>query len=230
MEYQTGPDALLRPIEIHRIVAAPVDSYVTIKAAGAREAYESWTMEIVDKKGIAMYYGPYYKDIVTIPGKSILGSQPEGDFKVTMIGRTKAGKTVKKNATVHVVLWTPPKTEEMLRYSILYEFNDSKAIHLYAKYLTETVLPGIPNGAKVIIHGYTDIIGDEAHNEKLSLARANDVKEILEQGILKAGRNDASFEVYGFGEDTGFSPFENKYPEERFYNRTVLIDIIPRSE
>jgi hypothetical protein len=35
------------------------------------------------------------------------------------------------------------------------------------------------------------------------------------------------FEVYGFGEDQGLAPFDNKLPEERFYNRTVIIDILP---
>jgi hypothetical protein len=36
-----------------------------------------------------------------------------------------------------------------------------------------------------------------------------------------------SFEVYGFGEDQALSPFANDTPEERFYNRAVVIDIIP---
>jgi hypothetical protein len=47
-------------------------------------------------------------------------------------------------------------------------------------------------------------------------------------GLTKAGRSDVKFEVHGFGEDEGLSPFENKFPEERFYNRTVIIDIIPQ--
>lgn len=32
----------------------------------------------------------------------------------------------------------------------------------------------------------------------------------------------------GFGEEEQISPFENKYTEERFYNRTVVIDIITK--
>ena len=75
--------------------------------------------------------------------------------------------------------------------------------------------------------GHTDIIGEEAHNLELSLARANDVKTILENGLSKAGRSDVKFEVHGFGEDQNLAPFENKFPEQRFYNRTVIIDIIP---
>jgi len=33
--------------------------------------------------------------------------------------------------------------------------------------------------------------------------------------------------IKAYGEDEAMSPFENKYPEERFYNRTVIIDILP---
>jgi len=61
----------------------------------------------------------------------------------------------------------------------------------------------------------------------LSVARANDVRVILENGLAKAGRTDVKFEVHGFGADQNLAPFNNKYPEERFYNRTVIIDIIP---
>jgi outer membrane protein OmpA-like peptidoglycan-associated protein len=126
-----------------------------------------------------------------------------------MIGQTKSGKTVNKEAYMHMVLWTPSQREEGMRYSVIFEFNDSKAISLYEKYLTEIVTPKIPVGGTVIIHGHTDIIGDEAHNLELSLDRANEVR------------------VYGFGEDLDLAPFGNKFPEERFYNRTVIIDIIP---
>ncbi len=33
--------------------------------------------------------------------------------------------------------------------------------------------------------------------------------------------------MLGYGEDIANAPFENNLPEERFYNRTVIIDIIP---
>jgi len=115
----------------------------------------------------------------------------------------------------------------MMRFSVLYEFNNSKAIAVYEKYLTEVVIPKIPNGGTVIIHGHTDVIGGEENNLKLSLARANDVKGILDNGLAKAGRSDVKFEIHGFGEDESLAPFNNKYPEERFYNRSVIIDIIP---
>jgi len=227
MEFQNGEDAPLKPVEIIAMQAAPVESYVSFYVEEGIDALSSWSLEIRDDKGTVQNFGPYIEDRVSIPGKSILGIQPEGNYKVTMVGQAKNGMTVKKDTIVNMVLWTPPKDQEVMRFSILYEFNEAKAITLYEKYLTDIVIPKIPQGGMVIIHGYTDIIGDETYNLKLSLDRANDVRSIIENGLSKAGRSDVKFAVYGFGEDPNLSPFENKYPEERFYNRTVIIDIIP---
>ncbi|MFE3872452.1 outer membrane beta-barrel protein [Flavobacterium sp. ZS1P70] len=227
MEFQSGPDAQMKPVVISALQEAPAESYVTINNNGAKESLSSWSVQMTDEQGKVQSFGPYSEDVASIPGKSILGDRPEGDFKVKMVGQTKSGKIIEKETTMHVVLWTPAKIEEGIRYSIIYEFNKSKAIAIYEKYLTDIVTPKIPAGATVIIHGHTDIIGEEAHNLDLSLARANDVKGILASALSKAGRNDVKFEVNGFGENENKSPFENKTPEERFYNRTVIIDIIP---
>jgi len=227
MEFQSGPDASLKPVVIATIPEAPVESYITFESKGATEAYKSWRLEIRDEKGTVQNFGPYYQDSVSIPTKSILGTRPSGDYKVKMVADTKAGRIEEKESTVHMVLWTPPQTKEGMRFSILYEFNKSKATDMYEKYLTEIVTPKIPSGGTVIIQGHTDIIGGEENNVELSVARANDVKGILEKSLTKAGRSDVKFQVNGFGEDEKSAPFENKYPEDRFYNRTVIIDIIP---
>ncbi|MFA5819331.1 MAG: outer membrane beta-barrel protein [Bacteroidales bacterium] len=227
IEYQTGPDAPLAPVEIIGVQEAPLDSYLTFNVDGAKEAFSLWSLEIRDEKGTVQKIGPYSQETVSIPGKSILGARPASDFNVTMVGQTKSGKTVKKEAPLHIVLWTPPENEEMLRFSVIFEFNDSQAITIYDKFLTDIVTPKIPKSGTVIIHGHTDIIGDEAHNLELSLARANEVRSIIEKALSNAGRSDVKFEVYGFGEDESLAPFENKFVEGRFYNRTVIIDIIP---
>jgi len=227
MEYQTGLDVPLKPVEINAVQEAPVDSYVTFNVEGAKEAFSSWSLEVKDDKGTIQKFGPYTQEKLSLPGKSILGTRPEGEYKITMIGQTKSGKTVRKETSVHMVLWTPIESEEGMRYSVVFEFNQSEAIALYEKYLTDIVTPEIPKDGTVVIHGHTDIIGDEVTNMTLSLARANEVKGIIESALSKAGRSDVKLEVYGFGEDENLSPFKNKFPEERFYNRTVIIDIIP---
>lgn len=228
MEFRSGEDVPLKPVEIRNMQQAPLESYVSFNVEGANQAFTSWSVEIRDDKGATQQYGPYTREPVSIPGKTIMGTTPEGNYRVTMTGHAKNGMTVTRDTSVYMVLWTPPKNEEVMRFSIIYEFNESKAVKLYEKYLTDIVVPKIPAGGTVIIHGYTDIIGEEAYNQTLSLARANDVRNILVEGLTKAGNSNVKFEVYGFGEDQNLSPFENKFPEERFYNRTVIIDILPQ--
>jgi outer membrane protein OmpA-like peptidoglycan-associated protein len=226
-EFQTGSDITLAPVGLDNMQEAPLDSYVTFNVAGADMAYSSWSLEIKDENGAVQNFGPYTSEKISIPGKTILGDRSKGDYKVTMIGNMKSGKTEKKEAPLNIVLWTPPESEQGMRFSVIFEFNESQSIAIYEKFLTNIVTPKIPENGKVIIHGHTDIIGEEAYNLDLSLARANEVKVIIEKALAKAGRTDVKIEVYGFGEDQILAPFDNKYPEERFYNRTVIIDIIP---
>ncbi|HSF54330.1 MAG TPA: OmpA family protein, partial [Algoriphagus sp.] len=223
MEFTGGLDAALKPVSL----VAPEESYVTFEVDGAEEAFSSWNLEVKDAQGKVQNFGPFTEDKISLSGASILGTKPEGDYTVTMVGQTKDGQTIRKETPVKMVLWTPPTSTEGSRYSIIYEFNDAKAIASYEKYLTEVVAPKIPKGGTVTIQGHTDTIGEEAYNLGLSLARANDVKRILENSLSKAGRSDVKFVVNGHGEDESISPFKNKFPEERAYNRTVIIDITP---
>lgn len=225
MEFQSGPEAPLKPVEIITMEGAEIANPFSFNAEGAKEAFASWSIEIRDEKNAVKYFGPFTEDKINISRESIMGNQTHGDYKATMIGKTKIGKTIKKDALLRIELADAPKIEDVMRFSIIFEFDDSRAIAIYEKYLTNIVTPKIPDGGKVIIRGYTDIIGDFDHNQKLSLARANDVKKIMEASLVKAGRTDVTFEVTGYGEDKKTSHFENKFAEERFYNRTVIIDI-----
>lgn len=230
MEFQSGPDVPLKAIEMNHVQVAPLDSYLTFQNDGSSKSYSSWSIEIQDVKGETHLYGPYNKEKITMPGKFILGDKPQGNFKVTMIGQLKSGGIVRQDTSVHVVLWTPPVDELTMRYSILFGFNNAKTTELYKRYLLEVVVPKIPAGAKVIIHGYTDIIGNDDYNLQLSEDRSRDVYTIIKSELMLKGVKDVEFNVYGFGEDLGLVPFENGTPEERFYNRTVIIDIIPQEK
>ncbi|TXE02967.1 OmpA family protein [Algoriphagus aquimarinus] len=223
MEFKGGLDAPLKPVSL----AEQEESYVTFDVDGAEDAFNSWALEVKDAQGKVQHFGPFTTDKVSLSGEEILGSKAEGEYTVTMVGQAKNGLTVRKETPVKVVHWTPPTNQEGNRYSVIYEFNDAKAIATYEKYLTDVVAAKIPNGGTVIIYGHTDSIGEEAYNLGLSQARANNVKSILEQSLLKAGITDVKFVVNEFGEDEKVSPFKNKFPEERAYNRTVIIDVIP---
>jgi outer membrane protein OmpA-like peptidoglycan-associated protein len=143
-----------------------------------------------------------------------------------MNGTTKSGTSIKEESSIYLTPYVAPQVQESLRFSVIYEFNESKSIEIYERYLTEIVTPKIPVNGMVQITGHTDIIGETEYNKTLSLARANDVKSILEKSLAAVGRSDVTFRITGDGEDENLAPFSNKYPEERFYNRTVVIDVM----
>ncbi len=216
----------LRPVEIEAIQVDPMDSHVVFTADGANDMLASWSVNITDEKGVVQHYGPYTGDQASVSGKTILGSNTQGNYSIEMVGQTKTGQTITKQSSVSLMKVEDVKQQGM-RYSILFDFDKSKSIDSYEKFLTDIVTPLIPENGTVIIHGHTDIIGDEKYNLSLSRERANGAQKIIERALLAAGKQGVKFETYGFGEDENLAPFENDFPEKRFYNRTVIIDIIP---
>ena len=216
----------LKPVQITAIQEDPLDSHVIFNATGAEELLKSWSVEFTDDQGIVQKYGPYTKDQASVSGKTILGNNTQGNYKILMLGESKNGHPIKKESYVSLVK-IEDSPQEGLRYSILFDFDKSKTIDSYKKFLTDIVTPLIPSNGIVIIHGHTDIIGDEEYNHNLSQERASSTQQIIERALLKTGKRGVRFETYGFGKDAAMAPFENNLPEERFYNRTVIIDIIP---
>lgn len=217
---------LMKPVQINATQTDPLDSHVVFNVDGAQDLLKSYTIDITDEKGTVQHCGPFTNDQESLPGNTILGERAEGDYKLTMNGITKSGLPVTKESTIHLVRQNGT-TQKGFRYSILFDFDKSKSIASYNKFLTDIVAPLVSDSSTVIIHGHTDIIGEDAYNQKLSVKRASETQKVIESAISKSGKNNVKFETYGFGEEVSHSPFENNLPEERFYNRTVIIDIIP---
>jgi hypothetical protein len=51
MEFQSGPNAPLKPVQIIASQEAPVESYVTFDNKGAGEALSSWSLQLTDEQG-----------------------------------------------------------------------------------------------------------------------------------------------------------------------------------
>jgi outer membrane protein OmpA-like peptidoglycan-associated protein len=218
--------AFLKPIQITAVQEDPLDSHVIFTSTNATEVLESWSVDITDEQGNAQHYGPYTTDHASVPGKTILGNSLQGNYTIVMTAQTKSGHSIRKESYVSLMKMDDPK-QEGLRYSILFDFDKSKTIDMYEKFLTEIVTPLIPENGIVVIHGHTDIIGEDKYNHSLSVSRAIDAQQIIEGALKSAGKKGVKFETFGFGEDVNMAPFENNLPEERFYNRAVIIDIIP---
>jgi outer membrane protein OmpA-like peptidoglycan-associated protein len=226
MEFGEAKSGYLKPVQIISTQHDPLDSYVIFTTAGATELLASWNVMLTDERGNIQQYGPFTLDQASVSGKRILGNDLQGNYNVVMTGVTKNGKKVKKTSIVSLTKPTDTK-QEGLRYSILFDFDKSKSIASYENFLFTVVAPLVSDNDLVIIHGHTDIIGDEKYNHTLSHERADGVHEILRKAFTASAKKGVKFEIYGFGEDVNSAPFENSTPEERFYNRTVIIDIIP---
>jgi outer membrane protein OmpA-like peptidoglycan-associated protein len=109
----------------------------------------------------------------------------------------------------------PDKTID--KYSlILFDFNKAELTSDNARILEQMVLPSIRSNSKVAIVGYTDRIGNDAYNQKLSMERAATVKAFLSS---RAG--DAKYTSYGVGESSEI--FTNALPVGRQLSRTVQV-------
>jgi outer membrane protein OmpA-like peptidoglycan-associated protein len=215
---------MMKPVNINTIQTDPLDSYVLLNVDGAKKELNNWSINVTDDKGVTQNYGPFTNDQESVSGIAMIGNSPEGDYKITMTGQAKNGTTVTKESTVHLIR-QDATIQKAFRYSVVFDFDKMNSIASYNKLLTDVVSPLITDGSTVVIHGHTDIIGDDEYNQKLSDSRAQQTQKVLESSL--GGKTNVKFETLGMGENNNSSPFENSLPEERFYNRTVVIDIIP---
>lgn len=218
---------ILEPVQIISLQEDPLDSDVLFTVTGAGDVLASWSIVATDENGAVKRFGPFTSGEERVTGRAILGDRLQGKYTVVLDGITKSGQSIQKDETMRLVRSDAPEEEPGLRFSILFEFDQSKTVATYERFLTGTVAPLIPAGGSVIIHGHTDIVGEEGHNLKLSRDRSQETMAVLQRELARAGKRNVKFDTYGFGEDVRRAPFDNRLPEERFYNRTVIIDILP---
>jgi outer membrane protein OmpA-like peptidoglycan-associated protein len=215
----------MKPIQINTTQGDATDNHVIFNVGNAN-VLKSYTIDVTDQNGASVQYGPFTRDKEIVLGQTILGNNKSGDYKVKMTGTRKDGTIISKESTLRIDSQVV-EIEKGLRYSILFNFNKATTVATYEQFIENVVAPLIESGSTVIIHGHTDVIGGTEYNYKLSQQRAQEAQQLIERAVLKAGKTNVKFETVGVGEATDRSPFGNDKPEERFYNRTVIIDINP---
>ena len=215
----------LKPVQIVDVVEDPLDSHVLFTVTGQKEALASWSLELTDEQGKVQRFGPSTRDRENVSGNLILGNKARGDYKVVMLGQSRTGKLITKESSVSLVRREEAAAKEAIRFRILFGFDESESVVRYQTFLTEVVAPLIPDNGVVVIHGYTDIIGEEEYNENLSFERVRDTQRILERAT--SSKSGITYKTLWFGENLRYSLFDNNLPEGRFYNRSVVIDVVP---
>jgi outer membrane protein OmpA-like peptidoglycan-associated protein len=106
------------------------------------------------------------------------------------------------------------------RYSLcLFKFDRAELGVLNERIVRELILPDIRRDAQIEVIGHMDIIGQAAHNMRLSENRARSVVNMLHESI--APGTYRSLEGRGVGE--GEPLYTNTLPEGRFYNRSTQV-------
>lgn len=225
VEVHPSDETLLRPVEIRSMQEEPGDNDLVLNVK-TDVPVASWTVTI-SGEGASNTYGPYYGPIQRIDGKTVLQNRQNGEYTATVNAVTQDGKTVVKEMPFTLYKHEAPAASGE-RFSILFEYDDSKTVQTYDDFLRKEVAPNIPSGSTVFIHGHTDKIGEEDHNMELSTDRAMATQKVLQDELSKMGRT-VTFDSYGFGETEFRAPFANTTPEGRYYNRSVIIDVVPGS-
>jgi outer membrane protein OmpA-like peptidoglycan-associated protein len=230
-----GAHFMLKPVEIRGEMPG-MDSVVFL-APGA-EKLASWMLEIRDARDTLTAprrFGPYTSARVALPAPLLLGEHPRKSFQAVLIGSTRgAGGPAAGTRSGMELRREAPFTlsrrhsgiHQTNRFGILFDIDQARAVSSYERFLTEVVVAKIPDSGTVVIRGRTDVVGLTGHNLKLSQGRAEGVEGILREAV-ETRRRGVRFQTAWTGEDPRQAPFANGTPEERCYNRTVIIDILP---
>ncbi len=214
---------MYKPIWIRTLDEASVDNDIIV-SIDPKQNFNSWNVIITDEKGQTYSYGPFETHNEHINPIEMLKGKGEGDFKANITINTNNGDIVE---TGEFALRKIVDIESIgNRFSVIFNYAQSDAVISNENTLRNDMADKIPEGNKVIIHGHTDIIGPNPTNKKLSLQRATEVKEILDNEFKETSK-DIYTEALGFGEAITPATFDNSLPEGRFYNRNVIIDVIP---
>ncbi len=205
--------------------SSPGDARIIVNANGADGTLLYWTIEVKDDSGHVQDFGTFSGDMGTISSSALLKDKKSGNYTIVMNGQTYLGHTITKESSFSLKSEVAESVQQEQTSSILFDFDKSKAVSNYQSFLANGVASLIPSGATVVISGHTDIVGTDEHNMKLSIARANETQSILSDALNKAGKTGITYQTTGYGENN--PQFNNSLPEERFYNRTVTIEIIP---
>ncbi|MCX7908282.1 MAG: OmpA family protein [Ignavibacteria bacterium] len=150
--------------------------------------------------------------------KIVFGGKLDVDFFVVdyidQTGRAKAEPLMINKITVDKKRMEGVTDREYEFYSlILFDFGKSK-LEREHKNVLEFLYKRVTSNSQVTIEGFTDNIGDEKINKKISEKRAIEVAKWL--GLKNA-------KTVGVGES--YLLYDNSLPEGRFYCRTVRITI-----
>ncbi len=226
---------LLRPVTFVRRFASVVpDNVQFLTTVDAEEGLESWRLT-TEQNGVMFDQrsGAQAEGKITWNWKNRSSELPasNGALSTRFLVQDKAGdsfttgpvsisvREVKSESRKNVIVEDGITVEKISL--ILFPFDVADPGVSNERIMDEYVYPRVTENARITVSGYTDVIGSEEYNLKLSQQRADAVRNIL----LKRLGEAASERITAIGLGETSPVFSNDTPEGRFYNRTVSLRI-----
>jgi outer membrane protein OmpA-like peptidoglycan-associated protein len=236
VEITTENVELLGPVTFVRRIAGVTPLQVEFRPAiSADEGVDTWVLSMEqDGKEFDKRQGNQLEKSITWNWKNRAGALPasSGNLQFRFLVRDRAGdsdisdpvivrvREVRSERRQNVSVSDDGITKEKISL-ILFPFDVAEPGERNNRIMEEFVYPRITAGSRITVNGYTDAIGSEEYNLKLSQQRADAVRQIL---LTRMGEAAADKVIsVGLGETSPL--FSNDLPEGRFYDRTVSLSI-----
>lgn len=183
---------------------------------------KNWDVSITGSSR-TMNFGPFKTNSARINPAPLMRGIYEDRFKAKITMNLKDGKTITETHDFKLIKSRDVKMAT--RYLMIFEYNKSDAVASYEKKIRNEIVPGMNSGNAVIVHGHTDIIGNEAANQILSQERSDEAKRIVDDELAKTNKR-VDVQAIGIGQTNVQYTFDNQQPEGRMYNRNVFVETI----
>jgi len=236
VEITSSSPELLRPVTFVRRIASVHPPTVTFTPrVDVEEGLESWVLT-TEQGGdeFDVRRGTQTESSITWNWKNQTGELPasSGVLHSRFLVQDKAGDSFVTDPVAINVREITQETRQNVSISedgitvekislILFPFDVAEPGERNLRVMDEYVFPRIVEDAHIIVSGYTDIIGSDDYNMKLSQQRADAVTRIL---LGRLG-DDSADRITSIGMGKTDPIFSNDTPEGRFYNRTVSLRI-----
>ncbi|MBR9974126.1 MAG: OmpA family protein [Bacteroidetes bacterium] len=185
-------------------------------------SFKSWSVSIRGE-GRELTAGPFYARTASINLAPLVSGLPDGEFKATVNITLADGQ--KTTEYLDFKLYHGDMVKNANRYLMVFDYNESDPIWAFEDQLRKEIVHGMTTGNSVVIHGHTDVIGNEKANQILSQARAEKVKTIVVDELRKTSKT-VKVTAVGVGQQQLRYTFDNSRPEGRMYNRNVFVEVL----